>query len=334
MKNIKIYLEEPRKFEIVKENIELAEDNHCIVKPIFMSICKADLKYYLGLREQTILKNKLPMVLIHEAIGIVEKSNSLLFKENDFVCLIPCERGNSTEYSYNNDYEKSVFRSSNSDGFMQKYIKMHDDNLLKLSELKPEYSALELCSVCSSAIFKLIRQGFDFSNKRIVLFGTGSLSYLMLKIIKTLFNCDITVIGNNVDKLEVFDIDNKILFKNIDKKQYNKYDLVIEMVGKNTGNIINSCIKILKPNGKILSLGVDEKDIKINMRSIIQKGIDIVTSHRSTVWDYYRFDLNKIDINNIVSNKIEIKSVNDIYKAFDTASNYQFKTIMDFTKFW
>ena len=42
-----------------------------IVKPTVLSICAADQRYFKGARPATVLKAKLPMCLIHEAIGQV-----------------------------------------------------------------------------------------------------------------------------------------------------------------------------------------------------------------------------------------------------------------------
>lgn len=42
-----------------------------LVRPEYMSICAADQRYYLGQRRKEVLREKLPMALIHEATGTV-----------------------------------------------------------------------------------------------------------------------------------------------------------------------------------------------------------------------------------------------------------------------
>ena len=63
-------LVKPRKFEIEFENIELSDET-VIVRPTYLSICNADQRYYQGLRAPEVLDKKLPMALIHEAVGEV-----------------------------------------------------------------------------------------------------------------------------------------------------------------------------------------------------------------------------------------------------------------------
>lgn len=60
----------PRQFELVFKDITL-DTSHVIVHPVRLSICNADQRYYQGLRAENILRKKLPMALIHEAVGRV-----------------------------------------------------------------------------------------------------------------------------------------------------------------------------------------------------------------------------------------------------------------------
>ena len=60
-----------------------------IVRPTYLSICNADQRYYQGLRDAEILRKKLPMALIHEAIGEVVRDPSGNFKTGDLVVMVP-----------------------------------------------------------------------------------------------------------------------------------------------------------------------------------------------------------------------------------------------------
>ena len=70
MLNTVYQLKRPRQFEIVFKNVDL-DEKHVLVRPTYLSICNADQRYYQGLRDKEILKEKLPMALIHEGIGRV-----------------------------------------------------------------------------------------------------------------------------------------------------------------------------------------------------------------------------------------------------------------------
>ena len=65
----------PRRFEIAFEDIDLFGDN-AIVRPTNLSICNADMRYYLGTRDAKVLAEKLPMALIHEGVGVVMRDPS------------------------------------------------------------------------------------------------------------------------------------------------------------------------------------------------------------------------------------------------------------------
>ena len=64
----------PRVFEPVQLNIPVS--NEVLVRPTFLSICNADIRYYQGTRSAAVLAKKLPMALIHEAVGVVVRDPS------------------------------------------------------------------------------------------------------------------------------------------------------------------------------------------------------------------------------------------------------------------
>ena len=74
----------PRRFEIAFEDINLFGEN-AIVRPTYLSICNADMRYYLGTRDAKVLAEKLPMALIHEGVGEVFLDPTGTFKTGDKV---------------------------------------------------------------------------------------------------------------------------------------------------------------------------------------------------------------------------------------------------------
>ena len=72
----------PRRFEVAFNDIDLNSDK-VVVRPTHLSICHADQRYYQGLRDAEILRKKLPMALIHEAIGEVVRDPSGIFKTGE-----------------------------------------------------------------------------------------------------------------------------------------------------------------------------------------------------------------------------------------------------------
>lgn len=63
--------------------------NNVIMRPEYLSICKADQRYYLGNRSREALKAKLPMALIHECVARVVFDPTGHYKPGDLVVPVP-----------------------------------------------------------------------------------------------------------------------------------------------------------------------------------------------------------------------------------------------------
>lgn len=68
----------PRVFEPVQVDVDVSEG--VLVRPTYLSICNADVRYYQGARSSEVLAKKLPMALIHEAVGTVVKDATGSFR--------------------------------------------------------------------------------------------------------------------------------------------------------------------------------------------------------------------------------------------------------------
>ena len=88
MLNTVYQLKAPRQFEAVFKNIELDQE-HVLVRPTHLSICHADQRYYQGTRPEAVLRQKLPMALIHEGIGKVVYDPTGTYKQGTEVVMIP-----------------------------------------------------------------------------------------------------------------------------------------------------------------------------------------------------------------------------------------------------
>ena len=111
-------LAQPRRFEIAFEDIALFEGN-VLVRPTHLSICNADMRYYLGTRDSKVLAEKLPMALIHEGIGKVVYDPSGNFRQGTSVVMIPNIPCEEDEYTAENYLRSSKFCGSTADCFLQ-----------------------------------------------------------------------------------------------------------------------------------------------------------------------------------------------------------------------
>ena len=99
-----------------------------------MSICNADQRYYQGKRAPEVLKKKLPMALIHEAVGEVVYDSREEFDVGQKVVMIPNTPFEKDSVIAENYLRSSKFRASGFDGFMQDNVAMRRDRLIELPD--------------------------------------------------------------------------------------------------------------------------------------------------------------------------------------------------------
>ncbi len=106
-----------RRFEIAFEDIELFGEN-AVVRPTNLSICNADMRYYLGTRDAKVMAEKLPMALIHEGVGEVVSDPSGKFQPGEKVVMVPNMAVETNEFIAENYLRSSKFCGSSMDGFL------------------------------------------------------------------------------------------------------------------------------------------------------------------------------------------------------------------------
>lgn len=327
----------PRRFEAKFKEVSLDKEN-VLVRPTYLSICNADQRYYQGLRSAEILKKKLPMALIHEGIGEIVWDPSGTFRRGDVVVMIPNMPVEQDEVIAENYLRSSMFRSSGHDGFMQDYICMPKDRLLKISNnIKCEVAAfIELVSVS----YHSIQRFEEFSHKRkdaIGVWGDGNLGYITALLLKTMFpERKIIAVGVNREKLSHFTFADEI-YLTYELSEDFAVDHGFECVGgMYSGKAINQIIDVIHPEGTISILGVSENNVELNTRMILEKGLRIYGSSRSGRKDFEGV-VKLLEENQIVERYLEtlvhsvipVNEIGDIIKGFEADQQKNIgKTIM------
>lgn len=334
MINEVVKLVAPRRMEIFfkEENIE---ENTVVVRPKYLSICAADQRYYTGSRKKEILDKKLPLSLIHEAVGEVLYDPKGEFKKGDKVVMIPNTPMEKNEVIKENYLRSSKFRASSYDGFLQSTVLMRRDRIIDIKEIDFKIaSLLEPVSIAVNGIEEFLKD--SHSKKDVIgVWGCGSIGYittLMLK--KYLPNSKIIIFGTNEEKLSYFSFaDETILINNVPEGL--KVDHAFEAVGgKHSEDAIQQIIDLINPQGCISLLGVSEEPVLVETRMVLEKGLKLVGNSRSGYDDFYKsveiMQDKKIQdyLDNIIMDYVEVNNVNDIYKAFDLDLNNSFKTVM------
>ena len=319
-------LRRPRQFEVSFRDITL-DGQHVIVRPTHLSICNADQRYYQGTRGEEILKQKLPMALIHEGIGQVVYDPTGTFKNGENVVMIPnlpCEEDTHIAENY---LRSSKFRASGTDGFLQEYIETVPDRLVALPDdiNKTVAAFTEIVSVSYHAItrFDTISHG---RRDTVAVWGDGNLGYITSLLLKKYYpESRIVVLGVNENKLMDFTFVDETY--RIDQIPENfKMDHAFECVGGGAAaKAINQIIDYIQPEGTISILGVSEDLAPINTRMVLEKGLRIFGSSRSgredfvgTVEMYKKYPDIPMYLENIVGSEIRVRGVKDIVHAFET----------------
>ncbi len=334
MINQVIKLVAPRRMETFfkEENID---DNSIVVRPRYLSICAADQRYYTGSRAKEILDKKLPLALIHEAVGEVLFDKTGEFKSGDNVVMIPNTPFEQDEVIKENYLRSSKFRSSSYDGFLQNVVLMRKDRVIKIGDIDLQIaSLLEPISICVNAIEEFLKTAHKRRNT-IGVWGCGTIGYLTTLLLKKyLPDSRIIIFGTNTEKMRYFSfVDEQIMINEVPEDL--KIDHAFECVGgPRSEDAIKQMIKYINPQGTISLLGVSENPIPIETRMVLEKGLKLIGDSRSGYQDFYKAveimqDKKMQDyVENIIMDMVEVNNLNDIYKAFDLDLNNSFKTVM------
>ena len=195
----------PRRFEVEFGEVPLF-GQEVIVRPTHLSICHADQRYYQGSRPAEVLKQKLPMALIHEGIGKVVHDPTGQFSYGQTVIMIPNTPTEHDDIIAENYLRSSKFRASGFDGFMQEYVSLQPDRLVVLPEgIDPVVAAFtELVSVSVHALQRFDRIAHARRNM-IGIWGDGNLGYITAIFCKAMFpDTKLAVFGVDNEKLANF----------------------------------------------------------------------------------------------------------------------------------
>lgn len=341
MLNTVYRLTQPRKIEIEFSEIDIS-CSEVIVRPKYLSICHADQRYFQGNRDAKILAQKLPMALIHEAVGEVVYSPVEGLNAGDMVVMIPNTPTETDEIVSENYLRSSKFRASGFDGFMQEYVQMPADRLVLLpKDIDPAVASFtEIVSVSVHAISRFDKIAHS-RRKTIGIWGDGILSYMTSLFLKKFFpDSKICIFGVVPRKLSDFTFaDETYLTSQIPEGL--TIDHAFECVGGNGSQMaINQIIDYINPEGTISILGVSEYPVPINTRMMLEKGLRMFGSSRSgkddfakTVEMYSRYPEIVEHLSRMVGKVRTVRNINDIIDAFDYDMQNTFgKTVMKWEK--
>ncbi|MEK5444559.1 ribitol-5-phosphate dehydrogenase [Fredinandcohnia sp. FSL W7-1320] len=328
----------PRQFEISYKDRSIQSDR-VIVRPTNLSICAADQRYYTGTRGEEALSKKLPMALIHEAIGEIVYDPDGEFQPGTKVVMVPNTPIEQDEIVAENYLRSSKFRSSGYDGFMQDYVFLKRDRFVVLPENVNQHVAAftELITIAMHSITRFERLAHS-RRKTFAVWGDGNLGYITSLILKKKFQgCKVISCGKTQYKLDNFSFVDEVY--NINEIPENvTFDHAFECVGGiGSQYAINQIIDHISPEGSISILGVSEYPVEINTRMVLEKGITLIGSSRSGYHDFK----NTVDflsenpdvvdyLETLIGSVNEIRCIQDVINAFEKDLSTSWgKTVME-----
>ena len=317
-------------------------NNSVILRPVYLSICKADQRYYLGNRSREALKEKLPMALIHECVAKVVFDPTGNFKAGELVVPVPNTPTENDSVIAENYLPTSHFCSSGYDGFLRDYIDMPPERLVRVPEgLDLRIASFsELISVAVHAITRF--EKFSHTRKdSIGIWGDGNLGYITALILKALYpEAKLYVFGTVYEKLAYFAFADGAY--HIDRVPENlKIDHAFECVGGEGSRFaIAQIIDMINPEGSVALMGVSERFVDINTRMVLEKGLRLFGSSRSGIEDFKRtmhllkeYPNIAAYLENIIGSVVDIRTVTDIHSAFAQDISRHFgKTVLKWDK--
>lgn len=311
-------------------------ESDVIIKPRYMAICHADQRYYLGQRDASVLRRKLPMALIHECCGEVVYDKSDTFKLGQNVVMIPNVPGNVRDGEYENYAHGAKFLSSGYDGFMREFVAMPKDRLVAFEHVPLQIAAIcEFVSVGMHAVNRFNLCSHKYHN-RIAIWGDGSLSYVVSCILKNIYkNSKIIIIGKNVNKLSYFSFADETYLSD-EMPDDLQIDHAFECVGGNGSfYAINDIVKHINPQGTVVLLGVSEEKVGINTRDVLEKGLTLIGCSRSGRMDFEKavdFLQNsnfQRRLSSIIYEAGAVGGISDIHRVFAEDAGTMFKTVFE-----
>ena len=316
-----------------------------LLRPKYLSICKADQRYYQGNRSPEALKAKLPMALIHECAAEVVSDPTGAFEPGAFVVPCPNIPTQQDEFIAENYLTSSKFRSSGYDGFLQEYVLCDPGRIVrapKAANARPEVSAfLELVSVAMHTIDRFERFAHG-RRERLGVWGDGTLGYIMALLLRALYpRCELIVLGTIWEKLAYFSFADRRV--NVGQVRLRAGETLCDHAFECVGDMgcrpaINQMIDLVAPEGTLALLGVSENFVELNTRMILEKGLRLYGSSRSGVEDFDRA-ARLLDekpwigqtLARLISDVVPVRSVADIHSAFRLDVQQSFgKTVMAF----
>ncbi len=174
----------------------------------------------------------------------------------------------------------------------------------------------------------------ELSDGQVAVFGDGPVGYLTAAMLSHVYQIDrsnLIVFGAVEEKLAHFDFATTYNVKTFDFRNFRGVTTVIECTGgKFSETAIDQAIDLIEPQGRLVLMGVSEERVPINTRDVLEKGLKIYGSSRSTSDDFRQLMLLFRDTNYqktlsklLPDQHDTIENVDDLKYAMDRTAEHK-----------
>ena len=246
-----IISEKGKAFYVNKKEL-VAKKGWAKIKVMFSGLCGSDItKIFADKKSRLALKNE---IWGHEFSGVVvDIEKNKYFKNGDRIAVQPLI------FDKTNEITKAESLGKQYAGGFSEYALVPIRNLIRISNnLSFELASLLEPLSCSLHAYHLAGSP---KNKKILIIGDGPIALSTLIICKK-FNNRVTLLGKNKVNLKIATSLRARALGDSAKLGLGSFDSIFECVGRSQDYSLHTSIKALKPKGKIVVLGVFQKDYK------------------------------------------------------------------------
>jgi len=337
------------KLKLIEKKMPRLRGNKSLVKLRNVGVCSSDIHRSFGGGAYFY-----PLVMGHEATGVIEKSSSGEYRKGQQVVIFPlkpcfkCKNCKRESFQTCSDYG---YYGSREDGAYQEYLAVNNWNLLKIpKKIHSEDAALTeptaiMVHVKNILIAELGKEEVMTASGAII--GGGFLSMILAKLLIFKGLKNLSIFDRNKFKIN-FAKARQISVKHsreLDKAtNLNQYDWVVEASGDPES--VKKSIEICKPGGLIILMSNISTEVKIPANifsSILRKEITIKGSWNSSFSHIQKNDWKEtirlfkdgFKPSDFISHRVELKDVPETLKRFHLhkTRKKQFQAVKALIKF-
>jgi ribitol-5-phosphate 2-dehydrogenase len=327
-------LVKPFTFVERKRIIDSVPDGWLLLKPVVAGICGSEMLYFKGQKEAEKLEKRLPLCLLHEGVAeIVEAGFGVRLKKGTKVVvnpLVPCGKCNVCQNHHENLCHEGQYMAATMDGLARTFFVYPESRVVPV----PDGVSLEVAALSEpvSVALNAVESAGISLGEGVAVIGDGTVGYLVTTVVSSLAKVpaeNLFFVGVVDEKLALAK-DFATPLNSIRERQrldglMDNVDIVFEAAGGGAHKItVAQAVRLLKPGGRCVLLGISLGDVPVAVTDIVNKGLTFMGSTRSRMEHYIQvLDLLTKDavfgsrLKRAVSDKsFTVRSADDLGAAF------------------